>query len=158
MRDPTVWKQRSSKAQGFASRHFLFWVWTFEPLQACNALQVGPPTTKLPSSFHVIKRPCRKRQFLVLCWFHSKRVTKCNFKAWQIILWVDFNKLPPGFLTKAVNLGWQHCFSLVAKNIYILSKIPFFFKSKNNQIFFPNESLCCLHIAQASSQEIKLFK
>jgi hypothetical protein len=136
MHDPTVWEQRSSKAQGFASHHFWFWVWTFEPLHTCNAFQVGPPTTKLPSSFHVIKRPCRKRQFLVSCWFHSKRVTKCNFKAWQIVLWLDFNKLPTASLTKAVNLRPQQCFSLVAK-IYFLGQIfPFFLNHKKIK-FFP---------------------
>lgn len=114
----------------------ILWVWTFEPLQACNALQVGPPTTKLPSSFHVIKRRCRKRQFLVSCRFHSKHITKCNFKASQIVLWVDFNNLPPESLTKAVNLGRQQWVSLAAKINKFCQIFPFFFwRSQKNRFF-----------------------
>jgi hypothetical protein len=106
------------------------------PLHMCNALQVGPPTTNLPWSFHVIKRPCRKRQFFVSCQFHSKRVTKCNFKAWQIVLWVDFNKLPPESLTKAVNLGRQQWVSLVAKKTKFCQIFPSFFFEDHKKIEF----------------------
>jgi hypothetical protein len=99
-------------------------------------LQVGPSTTKLPCSFHGIKRPCRKRQFLVSCWFHSKRVSKRNFKAWRIVLWVDFNKLPPESLTEAVNLGWQQWVPLVAKRKQFCQIFPFFFEDHKKIEFF----------------------
>ncbi len=101
---------------------------------------MGPPTTKLPSSFHLIKRPCRKRQFLVSCRFHSKHITKCNFKASQIVLWVDFNKLPPESLTKAVNLGRQWV-SLAAK----INKFCQIFTSWQNFTRNKKPFQACLH-------------